>query len=359
MTYITPRACAGDEPVCGSPHPDDQTEKEAVCGNQTEGQSDSDFTESCQSISRGTCCRCDKPSIPRPRGRQMTNSATPTLLIPQTRMAELDISSVSVSYRNHRTGKQQDVVTDASLEVLERESVALVGESGSGKSTLARVALGVQSIKTGEVLIRNQSRYATKRVTGQDSEVMGDVQGVFQDAVGSLDPRQRIDRGLGELRRRYPKRTEWISDAELMEQVELPIDLLRRYPGQLSGGQAQRIAVARALVVKPRLIVADEPTSALDLSAQAQVARLLMHLRNDHDVALLFVSHDLALVRQLCDRIYVMENGRIIESGAIETVMTCPQSVSTRRLIEEGGLHEVPGTGMNEHARGDTPEARV
>lgn len=265
------------------------------------------------------------------------------------RVPELDMREVSISYRHHRTGKHYEVVTAASLSVFEQESVALVGESGSGKSTLARAALGVQGVKAGQILIRNQPRQSLKRGRGEAREVMGDVQGVFQDAVGSLDPRQRIDRGLGELRRRYPERTEWISDAELMAQVELPPDLLRRYPNQLSGGQAQRMAVARALVVKPRLIVADEPTSALDLSAQAQVARLLMRLRTEHKVALLFVSHDLALVRQLCDRIYVMERGRIIESGGIEDVMTKPESDSTRQLIEKSGLRHESGSG-NEHA---------
>ncbi len=286
----------------------------------------------------------------------MTPTAKPSWHGSQSRVAELDIRGVSVSYRNHRTGEQQQVVTTASLSVFEQESVALVGESGSGKSTLARVALGVQGITAGEVLIRNQPRDSVGRGKGHDRETIGDVQGVFQDAQGSLDPRQRVDRGLRELRRRYPQRTQWIGDAELMAQVELPAELLRRYPNQLSGGQAQRIAVARALVVKPRLIVADEPTSALDLSAQAQVARLLKRLRNDHDVALLFVSHDLALVRQLCDRVYVMEDGIIIESGQIESVMTNPQSVSTRRLIEEGGLDQVPGPGMKEPVPSETWE---
>ncbi|MCK9904873.1 ATP-binding cassette domain-containing protein [Frankia sp. Cpl3] len=269
-------------------------------------------------------------------------------------MAELDIRRVNVSYRSQRTGKQQQVVTAASLRVFEQESVALVGVSGSGKSTLARVALGVQGVESGDVLIRNQPRGSVGRGKGRDRETLGDVQGVFQDALGSLDPRQRVDRGIRELRRRYPQRTQWIGDAELMAQVELPAELLRRYPNQLSGGQAQRIAVARALVMKPRLIVADEPTSALDLSAQANVARLLKRLRRDYDVALLLVSHDLALVRQLCDRAYVMEDGKIVENGSIERVMTDPQSASTRRLVAESGLDHVPGTAFNEPAIGAT-----
>jgi ABC-type dipeptide/oligopeptide/nickel transport system ATPase subunit len=242
--------------------------------------------------------------------------------------ADLDLRDITISYRDHTTGKLQQVVRDASLHVDRSETVGLVGPSGCGKSSLARVALGVQHITAGEVLVRGQ--HARSRRAPEDA---GDIQGVFQDAVGSLDPRQRVSAGLNELRRRYPKRTAWIGNEELLERVELPTSLLRRHPGQLSGGQAQRIAIARAVLVAPRVIVADEPTSALDLSAQAQVVRLLQTVRSDLGVGVLFISHDLAVVRQLCDRIYVMDAGQVVEEGRTEQVLSAPQSTATRRLV--------------------------
>lgn len=234
------------------------------------------------------------------------------------------------------------VVRDVDLVLAEGETVGLVGESGSGKSTVALACLGLLAPRSGtlEVLGRSWSDLSRRQVQA----LRADVQAVFQDPHRSLDPRQRTDRGLNELRALHGERTSWASNEEIMARVGLDAGLLMRFPHQLSGGQAQRVAIARALLLRPRVLVADEATSALDVSVQAQILRLLREVRDDYGVSVLMISHDLAVVRQTCDRIYVMESGRVVEDGDSEVVLSDPRHRYTRHLVAC-----VPGA-VTEHA---------
>jgi len=225
-------------------------------------------------------------------------------------------------------------VSDVSLAVAPREVVGLVGESGCGKSTLARIATGLLAPSAGHVRHRGvdldtldgEARRRWRRA----------VQMVFQDPYGSLNPRLRVGRIVGEAalfhglvpRARLAERV-----AELLDAVGLPADAAERYPHQFSGGQRQRIGIARALAVEPELVVCDEPVAALDVSVQAQVLNLLLALRDRLGLAYLFISHDLGVVRFLCDRVAVMYLGRIVESGDAETVLAEPRHPYTRALV--------------------------
>jgi ABC-type dipeptide/oligopeptide/nickel transport system ATPase subunit len=157
---------------------------------------------------------------------------------------------------------------------------------------------------------------------------------VFQDPNASFDPRQSVRSGLRELRRLHKQRTDWTSDEDLLRRVGLQPTLLGRLPHQLSGGQAQRVSVARALLLRPKLLIADEPTSALDVSVQAQILDLLRTLCRDEDLSILFISHDLAVVRSLCRRVYVMRGGQVVESGLTADIMARPQHEYTVKLLE-------------------------
>ncbi|MCB2053735.1 MAG: ABC transporter ATP-binding protein [Geminicoccaceae bacterium] len=205
-----------------------------------------------------------------------------------------------------------------SLRLEAGESVGLVGASGSGKSTLARILAGLDRPTSGTLRRR------------------GRVQMVFQDPYGSLDPRMSVERivaeGLyGERASRAQKRARVV---EALEEVGLAAAHLDRYPHQFSGGQRQRIAIARALVSRPDLVIADEPVSALDLSVQAQVLNLMVDLRRRHRSTYLLVSHDLAVVAHLTERIAVIDQGRIVETGATDEVLNRPRHEVTRRLLE-------------------------
>lgn len=223
-------------------------------------------------------------------------------------------------------------VDDVSLSIQAGEVVALIGESGSGKSSLALAAAGLGRISGGTVEILgadlSQLRGRARR------ERRADVQVVFQDPVASLDPRQRIDRGLAELRRIHPRRTAGTTDLALLERVGLSADVLRRYPAEMSGGQAQRVVIARALLLRPRLLLADEPTSALDVSIQAQILRLILGLAAEEGIAVLLVTHDLSIVRHTAERLYVMRRGVVVEEGETETVLTHPRHAYTKALID-------------------------
>jgi peptide/nickel transport system ATP-binding protein len=226
-------------------------------------------------------------------------------------------------------------VDGASLTIHARETVGLVGESGSGKSSLLRVILALDRPQSGDVRLRGEAFSAARR--GAPMRLRRSIQAVFQDPYGSFDPRWRVDRvvaepfflagaalGGAERRRRV---------AAALEQVGLsPADGLR-YAQDFSGGQRQRIAIARALVTEPAVIVFDEAVSALDVLVRAQVLALLAELSDRLQLAYLFVSHDLNVVRSIADRIYVMQRGKIVESGATAEVFAAPQHAYTRGLI--------------------------
>ncbi len=254
-------------------------------------------------------------------------------------------------------------VDGVSLEVRAGETLGLVGESGSGKSTLARLLLLLEPPTRGSV------RFRGEEVVGRDGSARRrfrrEVQIIFQDPFASLNPRLTVGNAIREVLRvhglargaRAERRV-----AELLELVGLEPSAARRYPHEFSGGQRQRIGVARALSVEPRIIVADEPVSALDVSVQAQVLNLLLDLQDRLGLAYLFISHDLAVVRQVSDRIAVMRAGRIVEEGLAPEVFARPSEAYTRELLAavprirpHGRSTERP-TGRP-HPPGDGPEA--
>jgi peptide/nickel transport system ATP-binding protein len=220
------------------------------------------------------------------------------------------------------------------LEVGASEVVGLVGESGSGKSTLGKAAVGLVRLTSGSVHLAGVD--ITKLSQRELREPRKQVGVVFQDPGSSLNPRWPVGQAIAEPLALHTELTAIQRIArvdELLEQVQLSRSLRNRYPHQLSGGQRQRVGIARALALNPALVIADEPTSALDVSVQARVLRLLRELQAAHGFACLFISHNLAVVEELSDRVAVMRSGRLVESGPTETVLNNPTEEYTARLI--------------------------
>ncbi len=213
-------------------------------------------------------------------------------------------------------------------------SLGIVGESGSGKSTLARLVMALDTPTAGRVLFDGQDLHALPREALRRAR--RDFQMVFQDPQGSLDPRWPVERIVAEpLAAQGAGRAECRERAaEALAEVGLRPGDLALYPHELSGGQRQRIAIARALITRPRLIVADEPVSALDVSVQAQVLNLMRDLQARHGITYLFISHDLAVVRHLCDEVAVLQAGRIVEHGPADALFARPQHPYTRALLD-------------------------
>jgi peptide/nickel transport system ATP-binding protein len=243
-------------------------------------------------------------------------------------MSILELRSAGFSYGT------QTVLDDISVSVDERESVGLVGESGAGKSTILRLLLGLAAPRSGEM--RFDDAPLDLRDRGLMRRFRASVQPVFQDPYSSLDPRQRVDRIVGE-----PMRSLGIASgagvrtrvAEALASVNLDADTMTRYPHEFSGGQRQRIAIARAIVSRPRVLLADEPVSALDVTTRVQVIDLLARLRHEHGLALVMVSHDLGAVAAVCDRTVVLQSGRVVESGATRGLLTAPTTDYARTLV--------------------------
>lgn len=223
-------------------------------------------------------------------------------------------------------------VDEASIDVAPGEIVGLVGESGSGKSTVSRVICGLQRDYTGTVSFAAQ-KLTPKRTAAQWRL----VQMVFQDPFASLDPRYTVEQTLSEVIRHHRlvsgKEALRARCREIMDMVRLPHDFLGRTPVTMSGGQRQRVAIARALALEPQLLVADEAVSALDVSVQAEIIALFAHLRDELGLGILFISHDLAVVKDLCARVYVIHNGIIVEHSATAELFRSPQAEYTRTLL--------------------------
>ena len=212
-------------------------------------------------------------------------------------------------------------------------SFGVVGESGSGKSTLARLVMALVKPSAGEVRLLGRSLFALSR--GELKAARADFQMVFQDPYGSLDPRMRVERIVAEPLPRGLSRPEQTARvAAVLASVGLEADAGRRYPHEFSGGQRQRIAIARALVTRPKLVVADEPVSALDVSMQAQVLNVMTDLAAQDGVTYLLISHDLAVVAHVCDEVAVMFQGRFVETGPADLLLTRPSHPYTRELVE-------------------------
>jgi peptide/nickel transport system ATP-binding protein len=231
-------------------------------------------------------------------------------------------------------GKKLHALRGVSLKVDEGQSVALVGESGCGKSTLARMAVRLEKPDSGVVLIDGRSLSA---LNGRERrEQTSHVQLVPQDAAAALDPRVTIGASIAEplvIHHRGSASERQARVDALMDEVGLDPGLADRYPHQLSGGQRQRVVIARALALEPRLLIADEPVSALDVSVRAQVLNLLQSIQRQRSLALLVISHDLAVVRTITERIDVMYLGRIVESGETREVIDDPSHHYTAALV--------------------------
>ncbi len=225
-------------------------------------------------------------------------------------------------------------VNGVSLEVYPGEIVALVGESGCGKSTLGYSLLGLASPTSGEVELLGTRIDIAKPESWKPFR--RDFQIVFQDPYTSLNPRLTVFELLAE-----PLRVHGLAPASglrdavaaLLRQVGLPENAMDRFPHAFSGGQRQRLCIARALGLRPKLIVCDEAVSALDVSVQAQIVQLLLDLKREHGLALLFITHDLSLVRTIADRVLVMHAGRIVEEGPVEEIFTRPREAYTQSLL--------------------------
>jgi len=215
------------------------------------------------------------------------------------------------------------------------EVVGILGESGSGKSTVANIITRLTSYDAGSYVYdgRDVSGYLKSESFGFKSK----VQIVFQDPYGSLNPRATVADSIGEgIKLHQPQLGKTEREArvrQLLDEVGLPPDCGDRYPHEFSGGQRQRIAIARALAVEPELLVCDEPLSSLDVSIQAQVLELFVKLIRERHLTIVFISHDVNVVRLICDRVYVMHEGRIVEEGRAHDVLTHPQNEYTERLL--------------------------
>ena len=235
-------------------------------------------------------------------------------------------------FGGHRPGEGLVAVDGASFDLYHGDALAIVGESGSGKTTTARIIAGLATATAGEVLLDGRPiAQSGRRRRGRD------IQMVFQDPFGSLDPRQRIGDAIEEVlcvRRRFSRAERRARVLELMHEVGLDDRHTAERPHNLSGGQRQRVAIARALALEPRLLILDEAVSALDVSVQAQVLNVLIDLRQRLQISYLFVSHDLAVVRQISDRCLVMRHGQVIEQGTIDEVLDHPRQRYTRQLLD-------------------------
>jgi peptide/nickel transport system ATP-binding protein len=233
-------------------------------------------------------------------------------------------------------------IQDINFKVYQGETLGIVGESGSGKTTLGRAMLGLNKPAQGSIFYGGTDLL---RMAKPDLlEFRRNIQIVFQDPYSSLNPRLMIGPAVSEpllVHKSFKNSARKAQVLELLEKVDLQPDYFYRYPHAFSGGQRQRIVIARALVMNPGFVVFDESVSALDVSVQAQILNLINDLKKTMGFTAVFISHDLSVIRYLCDRVLVMEKGRIVESGEVESVYRHPQAEYTRSLIES-----IPGNNL-------------
>ena len=229
----------------------------------------------------------------------------------------LEVRHVSAAYTDEKQGRQ--VLKDISLEVKEIEILGLVGESGCGKSTLSKVILGFLKPSQGEIHHETQN-----------------PQMIFQDPASSLNPSKKISWILEEPLRmqKIPKEERRKQVLEMAERVGLSQEQLKRYPRELSGGQRQRVSIAAALIQGSKFIIADEPVSALDVTIQRQIMELMVKLQEEMQLSILFISHDLNVVYQMCDRLLIMKDGKILEEGKTEELFQHPKESYTKQLLD-------------------------
>ncbi|GAB3136671.1 dipeptide ABC transporter ATP-binding protein [Microbispora hainanensis] len=254
--------------------------------------------------------------------RRPTGTLSPT---PAPRDPVLAVTGVSVAYGSRRA------VDGVSFRLHAGETLGVVGESGSGKTTLARLALGLLAPDAGEVSLRGGPWSALPE--RRRRPLRPAIQVIAQNPLDSFDPRHTVGRLVADPLSALPRRQRRERAIELLGRVGLPPELLGRRPRELSGGQRQRVAIARALASRPEVLICDEPVSALDVSVQAQVLDLLAEIQAEDGTALLFISHDLGVVRHLSDRVLVMKDGRVVEEGDVDEVFRHPRHPYTRELL--------------------------
>lgn len=246
----------------------------------------------------------------------------------------LAVTDLEVLYRSRRRLPAFHALRSVSLTVAPGETVGVVGESGSGKSTLGKALLGLEPAAAGTIRFGGQDITHAKRADRRT--LSQQMQAVFQDPYASFNPSRTIGQSVAESIVRGPTSTRQETAqrvGDMLERVGIDRSAMARYPSQFSGGQRQRIAIARSLLPHPRLVICDEAVSALDLSVQAQVLNLLADLRDELGVAYLFITHDMSVVRHICDRVVVLRRGEIVESGSVEQVCEHPQNIYTQTLV--------------------------
>ncbi|MFF0227404.1 dipeptide ABC transporter ATP-binding protein [Streptomyces sp. NPDC004629] len=247
----------------------------------------------------------------------------------------LSVAGVSKVFTG-AVGGPVHALEDVSITVAQHESVGIVGESGSGKSTLARVVVGLEKPSTGTITIDGIPVTDWGRLSRSElRQIRRTVQIVFQDPYSSLNPMRSVGWALAEAitTHRSDAKNVGAEVERLLDEVGLAPAYAQKRPAALSGGMRQRVAIARALAARPKILICDESVSALDVSVQAQILNLLARLRDEHDLGYLFITHDLAVVRQVTERLYVMHRGRVVESGATAQVIDAPQAPYTTRLL--------------------------
>ena len=257
--------------------------------------------------------------------------------IPPLKEGKTDFNGndLQIRFENVRFSYEKDeVLHGISFSVPQGSLTALVGESGSGKSTIAKLLTRLTDITEGT--LKFEGKDITRLKQSQLKEVYGDIQMVFQNPVGSFDPRRTLGDGIGEsLRNRGMKKADVEKRvAELLEQCGLEKEYAKRYPHEVSGGQCQRAAIARALAVEPKVLICDEATSALDVTIQKQIMELLEDLKEKKGLSFIFICHNLALVQMFCDRVLVLYEGKVVESGIPDDIINEPKEEYTRRLVD-------------------------
>ena len=252
-------------------------------------------------------------------------------------MKLIEVNDLHVRYGDY------EAVKGVSFSLGKGEILGIVGESGSGKSTIAKTLMGLENPSSGRIQVKAQGEGEQRKSSAVHLKPSPNIQMIFQDAVGSLNPRMTVRQTLREIIEFSNNRTigsgkpniRTFDDSmfRLLETVGLSRAVLDQYPREMSGGQCQRVSIARALACEPEVLIADEPVSALDVSVQARILNLLRDLRRDLGLSSLLIAHDLAVVKNVCDRICVMEHGLFVDAGDAEEVFDRPTSAYTKRLL--------------------------